>query len=148
MASESVDLGKIGETYLIYELLKYGSDKIQIYVPDENNYPYDLIICINNKLYKTQVKSTKSCHHGKYMTFKTYISIFYGNKKILYSSKDVDMFLFYCLENNYCGLMLFDECIYKTVTLRIKSFRNSKNIKYASDFELHKRLDNLLKGEI
>lgn len=51
----SKNKGDCGETRVLYELTKRG---LQVSLPFSDNAPYDLIVEVNNKLYKIQIKYT------------------------------------------------------------------------------------------
>lgn len=63
-----------------------------------------------------------------------------------YTKEEIDLFIFYCIENGYCGLVKIEEIDNtKTFTIRIipaKSCRK-KDVHFYKDFELEKRIDEL-----
>ena len=64
----------------------------------------------------------------------------------LYTSDDVDLFMLYCIENDYCGLVSINEYTSKEIKIR-KNLPKSpyyRNVRLMHDYELNKRLLQLI----
>lgn len=64
----------------------------------------------------------------------------------MYSSSEIDMFMLYCVENNYFGLLLMSEYTSKSITIRVglPLSNNFTNVKMADDYSLDSRLSELI----
>lgn len=141
MSSRTKRVGSIGEQAIITELLQYPD--IIVSKPVTDNEPYDIVMDYKGTLYRVQVKTTEFIKDDV-MRFSTSITNPFKLTSKKYTDKDIDMFMLYCLENKYCGLLLMSEYTARETVLRISSpARNCKNIKYAEDYELNKRLSEL-----
>lgn len=140
--------GNIGETKLIYELTKRG---LQVSIPVGDNAPYDLVVEINNKLYKLQVKysdekeqngsiSSPICSknlkiksmkaYNKAKTYKDYIDLI----AIYYKAWDeVVIIPFEEIKNN------LNICFRKEKTKN----NQSKNIHYIQDYTIDRLLEKI-----
>lgn len=143
MSSRTKRIGNIGEQAIITELLQYPD--IIVSKPITDNEPYDIIIDYKGVLYRVQIKTTEFVKDNT-MRFCTSITNPFKRTNKKYTDQDIDMFMLYCLENKYCGLLLISEYITKDTVLRINPTISGqvKGIKYAEDYELHKRLSELL----
>ena len=139
MSSRTKRIGSIGEQAIITELLQYPD--IIVSKPVTDNDPYDIIMDCKGILYRVQIKTTEYVKNNV-MNFYTSITNPYKSTNEKYTDKDIDMFMLYCLENKYCGLLLVSEYTSKETILRISPTINkqSKGVKYAKDYELSKRL--------
>lgn len=115
-------------------------------IPDYYHTRYDMIIDVNNMLYKIQVKTPSltenqkgilinTCSHGR--------NTIEGNHKRTYSKEEVDFFATYY--NNVCYLIPIELCL---STTRILYFEKSLNEKilwledYKADIVIQKLKDN------
>ena len=103
--SESVFIGDIGEQIAICMFVKSG---FTVSKPITNNSRYDLIVDINNKSYKVQVKTTENIKNN-IMSFATKTTNYTKGKwkSKSYKIDDIDFFFLYCMENNWCGLYIY-----------------------------------------
>lgn len=62
-----------------------------------------------------------------------------GTRKELYSAYLVDFYVLYCIENDYVGIIPFEDSSLTAITLRLESPKNNqtKGIKFAKDYELN-----------
>ena len=136
MASYTKIIGDIGVSVIISEFLKHG---INVLLPYDDNSPYDLVIYVNSKFHKIQVKTTEKVKsNGTQMQFEITKSNPYSKTDPRYLDGEVDYFALYCIENEWCGLFAFNE--YKpNLTIRLKDTKNgqTKNIKFAKDYDFH-----------
>jgi|GEM_PF-2450766 len=139
-------IGDIGQNIVIGELSKYD---IGISMPISDNYPFDLIIIINNKVYRTQIKTSSIIKQGK-ITFEFTTNNWNTGEKFSYSKKEVDICIGICLENN--KVYIFDNFEeQRNITLRAEKAKNNnkKNINDAENYELsQKRIKELLNEEV
>ena len=91
---------------VIAELLTHNN--IFVSKPIGDNCPYDLLIDVNGKIYRAQIKTTQKVSK-KTMSF--YLCSFNPKKKIkrVYTGKDIDLFIVYCIENKYMGFIWENE---------------------------------------
>lgn len=141
MPSYTKTIGDIGVSVVISEFLKHG---INVLLPYDDNSPYDIVIYVNNEFYKVQVKTTEKVkYNGSQMDFDVTKSNPYSKIDPKYVEGEVDYFAFYCMENEWCGMLGFDE--YKPqVTFRLKPPKNNQKekVKFAKDYIFH---DQVLK---
>lgn len=132
----TVSIGDIGESIAVAKFTQKG---YIVSKPISNNARYDLILEIDNKLYKVQVKTTNSIKDGKMNFSMKTTNYTQGNwKSVAYDAKDVDLFFLYCIENDWCGLFIVtDEHIQQSISIRIAPPNNNqrKNIQLMEDFE-------------
>ena len=131
----TVSIGDLGESCAIMKFVQVGA---VVSKPLTNNARYDLIVEINNKLYRTQVKTTNFVKDGK-MEFATKTTNYTkGNwKSTAYSNQEIDLFFLYCVENNWCGLYIpNEENIPQQFTIRLEPPKNNqkKGIHLANDY--------------
>ena len=136
-------IGNIGEASAIYQ---FSSRNIPVSIPFGQNVPYDMIIQLQNKLYRIQCKTSEHVYDDK-MTF--YISRTNGFKAIhtKYTINDIDFLYLHCIENGYNGLINISEVTTSTeLHLRLKPPRNNQLVKvrYAKDYEIDVQLNKLI----
>ena len=116
-------------------------------IPFGNSEKYDLIIDWNNKLYKVQVKTTKSIKNN-IMSFATKTTNYTKGKwkSKSYKIDDVDFFFLYCMENDWCGLYVPKGKINTDITIRLEKPKNNqkKGIHLADDYSFEKQILLLL----
>lgn len=112
-------------------------------IPNYYHSRYDMIIDIDNNLYKIQVKTAaltesqkgiciNTCSHGR--------SIIEGNHKRTYSPEEIDFFAtFY---NNQCYLIPIELCLSTTRTLYFEKNINEK-ILWLEDYKAEKVIQKL-----
>lgn len=141
----SVQIGDIGEAHAIYEFTKLG---IPVSKPVNNGMVYDLIIDVDNRLYKVQVKTTSSLIKSTYnMTFDlTKLDVRSNrNTHYSYSSEEVDFFYLYCIEEDVGMLLPVKDAPKKTVSFRQLKYAPAngqrKGIRFAEDYTVQQILD-------
>lgn len=143
MSSHTKRVGDIGETSIFAKLLRY--DDVVVSRPITDNEPYDCIVDVFGRLYKIQIKTCEKVVNDC-MTFQVNVTNPFKKKKRLYTKEEVDIFLLYCVENNYCGLMLFDE--YKSFEVKIRlsppNNFNLSGIRWYEDYDMDKRLNRFI----
>lgn len=134
--------GKITELQVAEAFLKLG---YQVSLPLLADARYDLIVDINNKLYKIQVKSSTLSKNKDYFAFSTSSS--HTNTKCTinksYSLHDIDYFA--TIYNNICYLVPYSECGLRGQRLRLLPPKNNQKAKimYAIDYTLDKIIQSL-----
>lgn len=137
-------MGDIGEAIAIADFTKAGAI---VSKPLSNNARYDIIIDINGKLFRVQVKTTSSVKEDK-MVFATKTTNYVKgeHKSVHYTKEEVDMFYFYCAENDWRGLYLItDEVIPTEMRIRLVPPKNGqiKGVKMAEDYEFLHQFKNI-----
>lgn len=139
MASRTKVLGDIGVAVVIEKFLKHG---INVLIPFDDNSTYDLVIYVNEKFYKIQVKTTeKVLKNESLIKFDVTKSNPYSKIDPKYIKNEVDYFAFYCIENDWCGLLDFDE--YKpSLSFRIRNPITNQNrgIRFAQDYVIEDQI--------
>lgn len=139
MYDNSSLIGSIGEAVAIAEFAKRG---IPVSKPITDNLPYDLIIDVNNILYKVQCKTTKNTKNGV-MCFYIDRTNGFTRTHVAYDINEIDYYFLYCIENNYCGLIPLKEVYGQgCVTIRVTAPRNNQVI--GSKFHTTYSIDNQL----
>ena len=135
--SNTVSIGDYGEALALVKFLSKGAI---VSKPLSNNARYDLIVEINHKLYRVQVKATSAIKDGK-MEFATKTTNYSKGswKSVPYSSRDIDIFFLYCVENDWCGLYIIqdtDETIPQQLNIRLEPPKNNQKIgiRLATDY--------------
>ena len=99
---------------------------------------------IQGRLYKVQVKTTEFVKNNS-MIFSMSRLNPYKKKRLNYFKNEVDLFMLYCLENNYFGLVCFDEVTSSEFILNINELsKKAKNVKYANNFNFDSRIKELI----
>ena len=141
----TVSIGDIGEAMAIADFTKAG---FGVSKPLSDNLRYDLIVDINNILYRVQVKTTSVIKDEK-MVFSTKTTNYVKGKysSNAYSSDEVDMFYLYYLENDWRGLYIIEkgETTPVEMGMRLTPPKNgqTKGIKMAVDFEFSNQIKKL-----
>lgn len=139
MYNNSSFIGSIGEAVAIAEFTKRG---IPVSKPIADNLPYDLIIDVNNILYKVQCKTTKNVRNGMMQFHIDRTNGFTGDHST-YDINEIDYYFLYCIENCYCGLISLKE-VYgqKCVNIRlIKPLNNQFNsVRFYTTYSIDNQL--------
>jgi hypothetical protein len=102
------EVGLIGESLAIYKFTKLG---IPVYLPLGENTRADLVIDIDGKLLKCQVKTTEKIVNNKKFIIKLQMTRANKNtnKSLCYSLNDIDYFILVCLENDFVGMLSVED---------------------------------------
>ena len=141
MISTTNTVGIIGEQAAILAFVSHG---YQVSTPVGNNARYDLVVDIDGRFVRIQVKTTQCVKNGL-MVFGTCKSNPYKHEGIRYNKNEVDFFALYCIENGYLGLFPVSEQSLKQTTLRLEKPRSKQraNVKFADDYEFNKMIGML-----
>ena len=138
MASRTKLIGDIGTAKIISELLMYN---ISVLLPYDDNSPYDIVAIINGKYCRIQVKTTEKVRFSEKMEFSIDRSGPYKITPREYSDDEVDYFALYCIENDWCGLIGFEDYSPTSMFRVVPTANNqTKGIKFAEDYTLDKQL--------
>lgn len=135
----SRSVGNIGESIALTEFVKKG---ISVFIPFGQNTPMDLISFVNGEFFKIQVKTTQKVKNGT-MVFEMCRTNGFTLERTPYTADDTDFFFLYCIENNYMGLVNFNEVQgLGTLTLRVDKPKNNqiKGIRFADTYNFDNRI--------
>jgi len=148
--SNTVSIGDYGEALALVNFLSKGAI---VSKPLSNNARYDLVVEINHKIYRVQVKATNAVKDGK-MEFATKTTNYTKGswKSVPYSTRDIDIFFLYCVENNWCGLYIVqdsDESIPQQLNIRLDPPKNNQKIgiRLAEDYCFEAQYQKLIDEE-
>ena len=141
---KSVQVGDVGEAHAIYEFTRLG---IPVSKPVNNSMVYDLIIDVENVLYKIQVKTTSGfVPDTNTMVFDLTKLDVRSNMNIHYSytQDEVDFFYLYCIEENISMLLSVKDAPKTTVSFRkLKDAPlngQRKGVRFVEDYSVSKIL--------
>lgn len=144
MYNNSNIIGNIGEAIAIAEFSKRG---IPVSIPFGQNAPYDLIVQINNILYRIQCKTTKIVHNNGIMQFSICRTNGFKSIHTIYSNDEIDFIFLYCVENNFIGLISVAETFgSREISIRTFPATNNqyKKVRFAKDYEFNLQLHRLM----
>lgn len=138
ISSHTKLIGDIGTSMAVAEFLKHG---INVLIPYDDNSAYDLVIYINNKFYKIQVKTTEKVLFNEYMQFSLKRTDPHNGVSKSYNPDEVDYFVLYCVENNWLGMISINE-YRRTLTIRFDNTKNNQktNINFIKYYDMHNRI--------
>lgn len=142
----TVTIGDIGESVAVMKFTKAGC---AVSKPLTNNVRYDLIVEIDGKLYRTQVKTTQNVKDGVKMDFATKTTNYTKGSWSSngYTANEIDLFFLYCVENDWSGLFIVnpEEPIQQNVCIRVCPPKNNqtKGIRLAEDYSFDKQYASL-----
>ena len=113
----SNQIGNLGELKVIEKCLQ---NNISVFTPFGDGNVVDLVLIVNNKCLKAQVKSTQTGKEDGIMIFKTTSnkSKRQGDSIHHYTSEEIDIFLFYSYVYNEVYVVLPNEVPKGDMTLR------------------------------
>ena len=137
---DMLEIGKAGEHLVCADLIMKG---YKAYLTDQG-LPYDVIVDINNKLYRIQVKTTlhTSLVPQRKQNYKSYLfncrRCGRGGRKE-YSNDEVDIVAFVCVEDNLIGYLKIED-VKSTMYFRTKKqeYFSNKQGRYLEDFTFDK----------
>lgn len=138
ISNNTKDIGEFGELVTFSRLAQLG---IKVAIPFGENFPFDVIMYYNNKLYKCQIKTALLRSSKSEYNVRWNICTNRKNKACVYSKKDVDIFLLCDMNNVF--IFSYDELKdRKTISLSYKISGFNKDEKCFKDYLLNKnRLD-------
>ena len=129
---------RIGDIGVAHVITRCMEKNIPVYVPFGDNERADLIILLENKPFKVQVKTVLTDKNGKSeFGLKSTTSRIYNRKSVTrhYTSDEVDYYMLYNIARNEVYMLPFCECQSAFVTIRHEPTKNKqqKNIKMDKD---------------
>lgn len=123
--SKEMQIGKAGEYLVCADFILKGF----VAYPSEQGLPYDVVLDIDGKLYKVQVKTTTTYRTipQRKDDMKSYVFSIkrkgkYGKKR--YGKDEIDIFALVCLDTKQIGY-LRNEDMPDTLNLRVDSLRGT-----------------------
>jgi len=135
-------MGDIGETRVLAELIKRGYN---VSIPFGHDAKYDLVVEVDGKLKKVQVKTTASKGGKMRVQCRTISNIIKGKQiRVTYTKKDFDYMIVYDTVTDACYNVPMDD-VEQTIDalwLRTEPPKNGnrKNIRWAKDYLLTESL--------
>lgn len=138
----SNQIGNLGELKVIEACLKNG---IQVFTPFGDGNVVDLVLIVNGKCLKAQVKSTETGSEDGVMTFKTCSakSNRTNGEQHQYTSDEIDIFLFYSYVYDEVYVMKIEDAAKNSVILRhdipkkvLSTMRFTKDYQFKNIFNL------------
>lgn len=135
----SKDKGDITESKALYEFIKRG---ISVYRPFGDNTRCDMIIDVNNNLYRIQCKTSNEEHNGSITCYTRSSKNHTTNKRLDTYVGEVDYFVFYNQLRDKLAMVPMDVIGTKTsISLRLEPPKNNQeNVRYFDDYSI----DNIL----
>lgn len=106
-------------------------------MPYDDNSGYDLLAYMNDKFYKVQIKTTEKVINNICMRFSLSRTNPYKKTSEKYDKNEVDLFALYCVENDWCGIIDYNEHS-KEISFWLE--KSSNCIHMAEDYEFHKQI--------
>lgn len=138
--------GELTEQIIICELLKLA---IPISKPVGDNQPYDLIMDINDKLYKVQSRTARKHKDSKVERIQFNCVSYRTNTKETYIKDNRDKFDYFALYYPYNDkVYLIKSTLVEAATGTLNFIQTGYTKYLAKDYELKVQLDKLLNPEI
>lgn len=122
---------------MVYELQKYG---INVSKPFSDNSPYDLVIDVNKKLYRVQIKSS-AYHQNGAVVFRLAKTRYNRTSARLakYSKEEVDYYALYSILRDKIYILPFEDAPKSEVKIRYEPcMQNAPTIRYEDDYTIEK----------
>lgn len=132
-------LGDLAQNCVIGELAKYG---LGVAFLLSDNFPFDIIVIANDKLFKVQIRGSSSTSKDKStINFNLTKNNFYSGNKKEYTLNEVDVFALYDFIRNKLHLVKYDGSR-KSISIRYELARgkNNKPFCLAKDTEISKEI--------
>lgn len=142
------NLGTIGEIKCLSDFINEG---FNCSIPYGDNGPYDLIVDINKKLYKVQIKTSNSFRKEDIIEFNLKKTFYSGEKYInnRYEKDDFDILYLYNIKYNESYLFFIDELLKnEKVISQINIHLILENTIISKDPKIRYNKDNLFKDKI
>lgn len=135
----SKDVGNVTEAKALYEFIKRG---IPVYRPFGDNTRCDMIIDVNNHLYRVQAKTSNEENYGSIKCYARSSKNHTTNKKLDTYVGQVDFFIYYDQARDKIALIPIDIIGDKqSISLRLEKPKNNQgNVYYFDDFSIDNTL--------
>lgn len=150
LKGESKWIGDKSELSVAHKLVMLD---VGVSKPMGDNLPYDLIMDINNKLYRIQVKTARLQNNGDTLNAHTGRSIIGKDKKYknyTYTKEEIDYFAIHCIDNNETCLIPITEAENaRSITVRRVQAKNNQNssVRFIEDCLLENVIEKLRNDE-
>lgn len=135
--------GNLGEIKAAEEFIRWGCT---VSFPFGDNARYDLIVDINNKLYRVQIKYTSQVtENGSYKAVCVSSTNHTTNKKLSDYKLDVDLMVFYIAELDKCLIIPIDQIDTTAICFRTENPKNNqvKKIRLLEEYTFDKFFRNM-----
>lgn len=143
MYRNSRTVGNIGESIAVSEFVKR---ELPVFLPFGQNTPVDILVYLNEKFLKIQVKTTEEVKNGVMEFDISRTNGFTGRRKT-YEKNEVDYFFLYCVENDFRGLISYED-LNSRYSLRIRcektKNRQAKKINNIENYRFENKIKTLL----
>ncbi len=143
MYRNSRAVGNIGESIAVSEFVKR---ELPVFLPFGQNTPVDILVYLNEKFLKIQVKTTEEVKNGVMEFDISRTNGFTGRRKT-YEKNEVDYFFLYCVENDFRGLISYED-LNSRYSLRIRcektKNRQAKKINNIENYRFENKIKTLL----
>jgi hypothetical protein len=132
-------IGERGQNCVIGDFAKFD---IPVAIPLSDNLPFDLIVYINSKLYKIQVKASSQVNNKGSIEFDLSSNNWYTKTIKLYNENDCDIIACYDLNRNQTYLLSPKEFANKRrFTIRYEEAKNgqTKGMNFHDDYVLSEK---------
>ena len=133
MSSKTKEKGDVSEARALFEFQRLG---IPVSLPWGDNLRYDMVIEVDNSLYKVQIKTANEIVNGSIRCYTRSSKNHTTNKKYDIYDGDTDYFVFYNQEMDKLAIVPIEEIgKKKSIALRInKPLNNQSNVRYFDDY--------------
>ena len=143
MYRNSRAVGNIGESIAVSEFVKR---ELPVFLPFGQNTPVDILVYLNEKFLKIKVKTTEEVKNGVMEFDISRTNGFTGRRKT-YEKNEVDYFFLYCVENDFRGLISYED-LNSRYSLRIRcektKNRPAKKINKIENYRFENKITTLL----
>ena len=143
MYRNSRAVGNIGDQIAVSEFVKR---ELPVFLPFGQNTPVDILVYLNEKFLKIQVKTTEEVKNGVMEFDISRTNGFTGRRKT-YEKNEVDYFFLYCVENDFRGLISYED-LNSRYSLRIRcektKNRQAKKINNIENYRFENKIKTLL----
>lgn len=131
---ESKRIGNIGEAKVIAKFVEHG---FPVYIPFGDNEKADIVVEIDGKLCRVQVKTAAGCKNGRIEFDLTSSTILHKNTvRRKYSNGEVDYFALYSIVRDKVYLLKVNDKIPSSICIRYEETGNKQSVgvKYECDY--------------
>lgn len=154
MCNSANDAGHFGESEVKsivnktrYEY-RHKGHKISTLHADVEGEPFDIAIRIDGQTYYGQTKTTEHLTEKGSMKFNTR-----KNNGQPYNPDEIDFFIFYCIETQWCGIGLLSDCpktgieIWPSYKKNEKSRKKNEKLHIIDQFDYQNRIRELIENK-
>lgn len=131
--------GALGEARVVYEFQKYG---VNVSKPFSDNAPYDLVVDVNDRLYKIQIKTSAFVKNNATVFRLSKTRYNRTSSRITkYTSDEVDYYALYSIVRDKVYIVAYDRAPDTSVVIRYdhgKGSTHQKTMRYEEDYSIEK----------